>query len=139
MDEKWFQKRILMAAEEENCHAFKNTEMFAMGRPDLYIKHPKFGSGVWVELKFSPALAKGGIPINMTPLQRRFLEKEQEAGGKSMWIVGVPSKDDMFVSIVAGIFSRLEVAGPEHFVQTIRTRPKIEPINLYGLLSVAFA
>ena len=136
MDEKWFQKRMLMAAEEEGCHAFKMTEMFASGRPDLYIKHPLLSQGVWVELKWSP-MTKNGIRVLTTPLQRLFLKKEQEAGGKAMWVIGVPHDDA--VSIYAGTDTKVGAIPIDNVVQSIQLRPSIGRINLVAILSVAFA
>ena len=138
MDERWFQKRVMMAAEKDDCHFFKLTEMFAMGRPDLYIKHPRYSSGVWLELKWYKGSLNNPAKIELTPLQRQFMEREHRAGGRALWLVGIPSKDEIHVTIATGKNFKQDIVMIEDFIQVIRTRPKIEDINLYSILSVAF-
>ena len=121
--EAQFQKELLdSCGATQHCHAFKVSDKFAAGRPDLYIKHLEFPS-TWLELKFGRAsdkerLAKNGFILNLTSLQRRFLELENDAGGVAGWALCV--KVDHTWVLYAGRHHAVERVAREHFVQ-IRT------------------
>src|SRR3990172_686721 len=90
VSEQSFQRELLKEIRLlDGWHAFKITSMFIGGIPDLYIKrlnHP----ALWVELKFlknTKNMPRDGVPIELTPLQRHFIYREQQAGGYAGWIV----------------------------------------------------
>lgn len=96
--ESAFQKRMLDAfhQEHEKTHAWKAARMWAVmaGLPDLYVKHPNYPA-VWIELKVT-----GGVELKLSPLQRHFIKREQQAGGHAGWCV--LSQKGEYYTIYAG-------------------------------------
>ena len=88
LTESQFQKRIMEACQrEEGCHAIRISRMWAVmgGVPDLYIKHPAYPA-VWLELKVNHKKGQQLI-VGLSPLQRHFIRRENEAGGNAGWAV----------------------------------------------------
>lgn len=88
--ESQFQSEFMSACRHQlNAHVFKVTETFSRGTPDLYVC-TSFWRG-WVELKFenAPVMNSTPIKINLSPNQREFLRREQEAGGFAGWVTCV--------------------------------------------------
>ena len=46
-----FRAEIIKSARNQGAHAISVNDRFIAGRPDVYIKMPKF-PGLWLELKF---------------------------------------------------------------------------------------
>lgn len=86
-----FQTELLDAMRKAGWHALKVAKLSFGGVPDLYVKAPGMPA-VWVELKyvdFHPGFSVVGVPLKLTPLQRQFMRKEQQAGGNAGWAVCV--------------------------------------------------
>ena len=73
-----FQTELLKAFQKMGWHAFKVAKLSFGGVPDIYVKAPGYPS-VWLELKYGR--------LNLSPLQRQWMKKEQKAGGKVGWAV----------------------------------------------------
>jgi hypothetical protein len=88
-NEASFQTELLETMRKAGWHAFKVAKISVGGVPDLYVKAPG-EPAVWMELKFEkfhPGHSVSGVPVNLTPLQRQFMRKEQQVGGHAGWVI----------------------------------------------------
>jgi len=91
--EKAFDKEFRDALKSFGAHTFKCSSVFGSGFPDNY--SCLNGTSLWTELKFMkepPALGTTNLQIGLTPLQRKFIREEQEAGGRAGWCLCVKMK-----------------------------------------------
>lgn len=85
-------------------HVFKvATGPFKSGVPDLYATIPGFNP-MWIELKAIETNNLEKFPLNLSALQRRFIQKEQLAGGTAGWLI-------LAISSIVGSRYSLMVAG----------------------------
>ena len=84
-------------------HIFAVTDKFMSGVPDVYAKvidHEVSLPSMWLELKFLK-IFKGPVthnyPVNLTALQRRWIGKENEAGGFGVWVLCVKVGKEEFL------------------------------------------
>lgn len=90
-NEASFQTELLDEMRKAGWHALKVAKLSFAGVPDLYVKSPSHAP-VWIELKFEkfrPSHSTIGVPLNLSPLQRQFLRKEQEVFGYAGWALCV--------------------------------------------------
>lgn len=87
MSELSLQKDVVNSINNNGGHAFKSSNRFLVGVPDLWCK-TKNGPGAWIEVKKSALPVRvGHVILELTVPQRRFLMAEHNAGG----VVGVLS------------------------------------------------
>jgi len=83
--EKRVQWQIIRALQALGCDVTSTSQpqraMMTPGIPDLYIRHPRWGIRLWVEVKAGRNRA--------TPAQRAWIDAELEAGGHAIVAYGV--------------------------------------------------
>ena len=90
-----FCKEIREAIEEQlaPAHCLKHSDAFIVGIADLQIQTRLFGHWL-VEAKFHRRKTMTGkVKLELTEKQRKFLKKEQAAGGNAGWCLCVRFSD----------------------------------------------
>jgi hypothetical protein len=90
-NELTFQQEWMKDARNQGCHAVRVADMYKIGTVDMYVKAGG-KRGKWIENKYSRSMNRD---MNISPMQRQFLKKEQRAGGDAGWMCCVeiePSK-----------------------------------------------
>jgi hypothetical protein len=60
-----------------------------VGIADIFLQLPPFPT-VFIEVKLIPETRRSGLyPLNLSPLQRKFLNDVYRAGGKAAWLLAV--------------------------------------------------
>lgn len=94
MSELQMQRLIIEDVKKCGGFAFKMSNRFMVGVPDLYIATPRHWP-VLVECKFVKELPKRkttSVLLNLTPKQRHFIRQTQYGGGYSGWVIGLKMK-----------------------------------------------
>jgi hypothetical protein len=131
--ERSFQTELLTHMRMAGYHAFKVTTPFMVGVPDLYVKAPNFPA-CWIELKYELwDRKKGYIPVNLSNLQRKFLQDENKAGGKAGWALCVRTAVswDLFAG-TSQYVERINVSSPFF----IHSRAPGQPWNVQKLMEM---
>lgn len=98
MSELRVQRQIIEAVRFHGGVAFKQSNRFLAGLPDLFIKLPGLQAAM-VEVKWSPKINRlRRVGVNLTPLQRKYLRDLRQVSMNAFWIVvGKQSLDTWMV------------------------------------------
>ena len=111
------------------------------GMPDVYVKWMAYPESIWLELKWYNRVPTKSVPVNLSPLQRAWITKHLNVGGKAGYLVGCPwgrgwkiffgtdpRLEFLELSISAQIFR--ERGKPWDMIQILRyVAQRAEPIN----------
>lgn len=132
MNELDFQAELKKEVKKQGGYAFKMSNQFLVGIPDLFIKLPNFDTAI-VECKLLPAsYAKSGKgPIKTTPLQKSNLSRMQKAGGISGTVILIDQKWPQLVVITDDPYQeRFDLEKDVYF-----ERKRGEPWAVHAILS----
>lgn len=94
-NELQFQGELIRDINRAGGHAFKMSSTYKVGVADLYVRLPAAlkWEGLedyvgFIETKFTRNFSKLLI-VGITELQKKFLKREQDAGGMSAWLLCV--------------------------------------------------
>lgn len=132
MNEREFQRCLVQESERAGGYAFKMSNRFMVGVPDLFIKIPDFPV-VLLECKMGRPVRNVHYPSSrftsstgVTAQQARHLKRAQQAGVAAGWAVCVPGESGnckIYVSVdVSGALGDVDAKGPNEFVR-LRGRP----------------
>ena len=97
MREVDIQSQMVRDVGRDGGFAYKASNRFLIGVPDLFIQMPGFPS-CQIEVKKLDKYPKSGvIPVDLTAHQRNHLCRLQEAGGYGGWLVAVKDGRDWII------------------------------------------
>lgn len=93
MSEQQMQNLIISDTKKLGGFAFKLSNRFTVGIPDLFISLPNYGM-VLIECKFISKfpVKKSNIDIKLTPKQRQIIRKIQQSDGQAACVIGYKFK-----------------------------------------------
>lgn len=122
-----FQSELVDAAKAEGGHAFKMSNRFLVGVPDLFVKLPIYQS-CFIECKREdwPKMPGTALRIALTPKQRAHLRAAQKAGQPAGWVVAFERGRGEF-ELLAGTDSEAETTTQDHVIQRGIHRARGQP------------
>lgn len=101
MNELQIQRELVRELYNQGGFGFKANNRFLVGVADLHLLHRDLEQPVWLEVKYERSMRRdGSAPLNLTPLQRRFIFHINDHGGVAGWCLVVKDARDHYCCAV---------------------------------------